>query len=60
MLNLKRVVTKGSSNNLTLLILKSLEEYGGLTIEQIASKVVCFGLDGVLVFINVHMGVVTY
>jgi hypothetical protein len=54
------VVTKGSSNNLTLLILKSLEEYGGLTIEQIASKVVCFGLDGVLVFINVHMGVVTY
>ncbi len=33
LLNLKKVVGGGFSNNLTLLILRSLEEYGGLTIE---------------------------
>ncbi len=42
LLNLERVVGGGYSNNLTLPILKSLEEYEGLKIEQIANKVVFF------------------
>ncbi len=53
------MVGGGSSNNLTLLILRSLEEYEGLRVEQIASNVVCLGSNGVLVFTSVHMGVVT-
>jgi hypothetical protein len=57
MLNIERVLSGGFSNNLTLLILRSLEEYGGLIVEQIANKVVCFGSNGVLVFIGDHMGV---
>jgi hypothetical protein len=59
LLNLERVVGGGFSNNFTLLILRSLKEYGGMIVEQIASKVVCFGSNGVLVFIGVHMSVVT-
>jgi hypothetical protein len=58
LLNLERVFGGGSSNNLTLLILRSLEEYEGLLIEQIASKVVCLGSYGVSMFTSVHMGVV--
>lgn len=59
LLNLVRVVGGGFSNNLTLLILKSLEECEGLIVEQIASKVVCFGSNDVLMFTSVHMGVAT-
>jgi uncharacterized protein related to proFAR isomerase len=58
LLNLERVVSRGFSNNLILLIVRSWEEYDGLTIEQIVNKVVYFGSNGVLVFTIVHMGVV--
>ncbi len=58
LLNLERVVGGGFLNNFTLLILKSLDEYGGMIVEQIANKVVCFSLNGVLVFIGVHIGVI--
>jgi hypothetical protein len=34
-------------------------EYGVLIVEHIASKLVCFGSDGVVVFISVHIGVST-
>jgi hypothetical protein len=55
LLNLERVLGGISFvNNLIKLILKSLVEYGGLTIEQITNKLVCFGLDGVVIFISVH------
>jgi hypothetical protein len=57
LLNLERVVSRGFSNNLILLIVRSWEEYGGLTIEQIVNKVVYFGSNGVLVFTIVNMGV---
>jgi hypothetical protein len=33
LVNLKKMVGGGPSNNLTLLVLRYLEEYGGLTIE---------------------------
>jgi hypothetical protein len=55
LLNLERVFGKISFvNNLITLILKSLVEYGGLTIEEITNKLDYFGLDGVVVFIDVH------
>jgi len=59
LLNFEWVVGGGFPNNLTLLILKFLKEYEGLRVEQIASKVVCFGSNDVSVFTNVHMGVAT-
>jgi hypothetical protein len=59
LLNLERVVGGGSSNNFTLLSLIYLEECGGMIIEQIANKVVCFGSNGVLVYIGVHTSVAT-
>jgi hypothetical protein len=33
-------------------------EYGGLTIEQIANKLVCFDSNGVAMFINLHTDVI--
>lgn len=53
-LNLKKVDGGGFSNNLTLLILRSLEEYGGLTVEWIANKVVCFGSNGISMYCCPH------
>jgi hypothetical protein len=44
-------------NNLFTLILRSLVEYGGLTVEQITNKLVCFNSNGVVVFVGVHTGV---
>jgi len=38
LLNLERVVGKGTTNNLTTLILKSLMEYGDLIMDQIGNK----------------------
>jgi hypothetical protein len=49
LLNLERVVGGSFLNNFTLLILRSLEQYGGMILEQIANKVVCIGSNGVLV-----------
>jgi hypothetical protein len=59
LLNLEMVFGGGSTNNLITLILRSLVEYGGLIVEHITSKLVCFGSDGVVVFIGVHTGVST-
>jgi len=59
LLDLERVFGGGSTNNLITLILMSLVEYGDLIVEHIASKLVCFSLDGVVVFIGVHIGVST-
>jgi hypothetical protein len=57
LLNLEKVFGRGSTNNLIVVILRSLVEYGGLIIEQIASKLVYFCLNGVVVFIGVHTSV---
>jgi hypothetical protein len=59
LLNLERLFCKGYAKNLIALILKSFVEYGGLTIEQIAIKLICFGLNGVVVFTDIHIGVAT-
>ncbi len=60
LLNLEKVFSEGFANNLTTLILKSLVEYGGLTIEHIANKLVCFDSNGVAMFIDLHTNVVIF
>ncbi len=34
-------------------------EYGGLTSDQIGNKLICFGLDGVVMFTGLQTGVAT-
>jgi hypothetical protein len=60
LLNLEKVLSEASANNLTTLILRSSVEYGGLTIEQIANKLVCFDLNGVAMFIDLHANIVIF
>jgi hypothetical protein len=59
LLNLKRVIGGSNVNNLTQLIMQSLMDYGGLIIDQIHSKLICFGSNGVAVFIRLQIGVAT-
>ncbi len=58
LLNLKRLVGGGTTNNLTNL-LNSLLVYGGLIMEDSSSKLISFVCDGVTMFISVHSGVTT-
>ncbi len=46
LLNLERLVNIGIADNLTNLILKSLIINGGLTMEEINSKLISFGFNG--------------
>jgi hypothetical protein len=48
--NLERVVDGGTSNNITFAIVYSLIYLGGLSMVDIANKVVCFGANGVIIF----------
>jgi hypothetical protein len=42
LLNLEKVIVGSTIDNLTTLILISLMEYGGLIVDQIGSKFICF------------------
>jgi hypothetical protein len=53
LLNLERLLGRGTIDNLIALILMSLMEYGGLTIEHVASKLTCFAFDKVVVFTSI-------
>jgi hypothetical protein len=58
LLNLEKVFGGISFvNNLSRFILKPLVEYGGVTVEQITNKLVCFGSNGVVMFTSVHTSV---
>jgi hypothetical protein len=58
LLNFERVFGEISFvNNLFTLILRSLVENGGLTVELITNKLVCFSSNGVVVFVDVHTSV---
>ncbi len=50
LLNVKHVLFGSRANNLTLLIMNSLMTQGGLQDENLASKLVCFGANGVNTF----------
>jgi hypothetical protein len=58
LLNLERLLGGGTIDNLTTLILKSLMEYGGLTIEHVVSKLTCFACDKVAVFTSIQISFV--
>jgi ribosomal protein L5 len=44
-------------DNLTSLIIKSLVEYGGLNEMEIAKKLICFGINEVIIFQGVKSNV---
>jgi hypothetical protein len=43
-------VDGGTSNNITISIIRSLTDLGSLSIVDVANKVVCFGADDVTIF----------
>jgi len=47
---LERVEVGATSNNITIVILKAMANYVGLTIKDMTSKWICFGCDGNVVF----------
>ncbi len=49
-MNLKLVIEGGGSNNLTTMLVDSIAIYGGLSEGDLASRLVCFVADGVIVF----------
>lgn len=57
LLNLKKLVNGGIFDNLTNVIFDYLMVYEGFTMYEINSKLICFGYDGVVIFIDVHSGV---
>jgi hypothetical protein len=58
LLNLERLINGGITNNLTNVIFNFLLVYGDLTLGKI-NKLICFGSNGVVVFIGVYSGVIT-
>jgi hypothetical protein len=59
LLYLSCVSESGTSDHLTNVIMHALLGEGGLSREEIASKLVCFGADGVSTFQGTKMGVTT-
>jgi hypothetical protein len=57
LLNLKKMVNGGTFNNLSNVIFESLMVYEGFIMYEINSKLICFGYDSVVIFIDVHSGV---
>jgi hypothetical protein len=57
--NLWKVIDRAIVDNLTLLIVYSLVDYGGLSEIDIANKLVCFEIDKVTIFRNVKNRVMT-
>jgi len=59
LLHLSCVFDAGTADHLTEVIMHALMAEGGLTREQIARKLVCFGTDGVSKFQGSRSGVTT-
>ena len=57
LLTLERVIGGVGSDNLTTVLVEALQQLGGLTLEQIRDKLLCFGADGAAVFHGVRGGV---
>ncbi len=50
LLNLQKVVDGNTSNNMTSMIMGNLVKFGGLIENDLAKKLISFGIDGVMVF----------
>jgi hypothetical protein len=57
LLNVEHVLSRFGANSLTLLIMTSLMTQGGLQ-EGLASRLVCFGVNGVNTFQGFKFGVI--
>jgi hypothetical protein len=58
LLNLEKLISGGTTNNLTNVTFNSLLVYGDLTLGEI-NKLICFGSNGVVVLTCVYSGVTT-
>jgi hypothetical protein len=59
LLTLEQVLFRGIANNLTKVIVTSLPYNGGFFDTHLVSKLISFGVNGVLVFQGVKIGVIT-
>ncbi len=59
MLTLKRVKVGVTSENIKTMILDAMATYGGLSNDNMASKWICLGCDGGVVFQGVHANMIT-
>ncbi len=50
LLNFETIVDKGTSNNITIAIVRSLIDLGNLSMVDVVNKVVCFGANDVTIF----------
>ena len=57
LLTLERMIGGAISDNLTTVLVEALQQLGGLTLEQIREKLLCFGADGAVVFHGIRGGV---
>jgi len=56
--NLERIVDGGMFNNLIVMIIHFLVIFGGMSETNIANKVVCFGVEGVIIFQGLKTNVI--
>ncbi len=59
LLTLKQLVNGGIVNNLTKVIVDNVLQYGGLSKFDLASKLISFATDGVVIFQGAKSGVTT-
>jgi len=50
LINLQRVLDGATSTNLTKFIVWNLVEFGGMIETNVANKLVCFGVNGLIIF----------
>ncbi len=58
LLNLEKILDGGMFDNLIVVIIHSLVIFGGMLETNIANKVLCFGVDNVIVFQGLKTGVI--
>jgi hypothetical protein len=59
LVNLEHVIEGCTINNLTNMIRNLMKGFGGLSNHDLATKVVCFGVDGATTFQGIKIGVAT-
>jgi len=57
LLNLQMVTKRGESNNFTIMLMNLVHIFLGLSNGDLAFKLVCFGVDGVILFFSLKIGV---
>lgn len=58
LINLQRIVNETGANNLTSIIVNALHNGGGVIIDDLPLKLMCFGAERVSTFQGIHNGVI--